>query len=106
MSHHTGRGQRAEPQLVDFGTLSRSHVIPDEPECIIHPPFRAPDWLSDLIRANAADADIVEVLVSRLRSGQSDLHEAHSILADIGRNREGGAVAKRFVTQDIIRELS
>ncbi len=94
---------------VSFGTtiVAESQMaMPQDAECVVHPPFRAPSWVLDMVRSKAGSAQIAATLLERLVRGQSDLHEAQRILSDIGRRPDGGAILKKFVTQENITLLS
>lgn len=96
-------------QPVSFGTTALAEsqmVMPQDADCVVHPPFRAPNWVREMVNAKAENAQIAATLFERLVRGQSDLHVAQRILSDIGRRSGGGAILKRLVTQDNINLLN
>ena len=81
-------------------------MLPQNPDRVVHPPFRVPMWLRDMLKSKTDNAQIAATLLERLVRGQSDLHEAYRIVNHIGRLPGGAAIAKRFVTQENISLVS
>jgi hypothetical protein len=94
-------------QAIAWGT-TRGAPFGEErqPERVIHPRFRLPDWVLEQLRANSSAEEILRMLTGRVLNRASNLHEAQRILNDLGQRPTGGAAVKQFVTQDIITRLA
>jgi hypothetical protein len=95
------------PRPTAFGTTSVADLghLAEEPERVIHPPFRIPEWLLEMHRNKESDVDIAATLERRVLAGETDLRETQRVLNDIGRRPGGAAVLLQFVTQDVVSRL-